>query len=193
LPFLTYGTEADAITSARRLMQEGQVHAVKLEGGEGVVPIIRRLCDCGVPVMGHLGFTPQAQHQIGLWVQGKDIASARRLLKDALAVEAAGAFALVLELVPAPLAEAISRRLRIPTIGIGAGPGCDGEVQVWHDVLGFFEGKPLRHTKRYAEIGTLMTEAVRAYASEVRSGVFPSRAQSSDMDPDILAEAMAGL
>ena len=193
LPFLSYGTEADAITAARRLMQEGQVHAVKLEGGQPMNAIIARLTACGVPVMGHLGFTPQAQHQIDLRVQGKDLVSARRLVQDALTVEAAGAFAVVLELVPAPLAAAISRRLRIPTIGIGAGPGCDGEVQVWHDVLGLFDGRALRHTTRYAEIGAEMTKAIRAYAEDVRTGTFPAQTHSSDMDAEILAEALRDL
>lgn len=190
LPFLAYGTEADAIVTARRLMQEGQVQAVKLEGGRPMTAVVARLSACGVPVMGHLGFTPQAQHQIGVRIQGKDVAGARGLLQDALALEDAGAFAVVLELVAAPLAAAISGRLRIPTIGIGAGPGCDGEVQVWHDVLGLFEGKSLRHTKRYAEIGAAMTEAIRAYAEDVRTRTFPTRAQSADMDADILAEAL---
>jgi 3-methyl-2-oxobutanoate hydroxymethyltransferase len=193
LPFLTYGTEAEAIAAGRRLMQEGQIQAVKLEGGQAMTAIIARLCTCGVPVMGHLGFTPQAQHQIGLRVQGRDVVGARRLLQDALAVEAAGAFAVVLELVPAPLAEAISRRLRIPTIGIGAGPGCDGEVQVWHDVLGLFDGKSPRHAKRYAEIGVAMTVAIQAYAQDVRARTFPTRAQSADIDADILAEALKDL
>jgi 3-methyl-2-oxobutanoate hydroxymethyltransferase len=190
LPFLTYGTVADAIAAARRLMQEGQVQAVKLEGGQAMVAIVARLCTCGVPVMGHLGFMPQAQHQMGLRVQGKDVAGARRLLRDALALEAAGAFAVVLELVPGPLAAAISHRLRIPAIGIGAGPGCDGEVQVWHDVLGLCDGKSPRHAKRYAEIGAAMTEAIRAYAEDVRARTFPTRTHSSDMDADILAEAL---
>ena len=193
LPFLSYGTEADAIAAGRRLMQEGQVHAVKLEGGQAMTAIIARLSACGVPVMAHLGFTPQAQHRIGLRVQGEDVVGARRLVQDALAVETAGAFAVVLELVPAPLAAAISHRLRIPTIGIGAGPGCDGEVQVWHDVLGLFDGKSLRHTKRYAEIGAEMTKAIRAYAEDVRTGAFPGQTHSSDMDVQILTEALRDL
>ncbi len=191
LPFLTYATEADAIASARRLMQEAQVHAVKLEGGRSIAPTIRRLTELGVPVMGHLGFTPQSQHQIGVRVQAKDVEGARRLMEDALAIEAAGAFSMVLELVPAPLARAVSRRLRVPTIGIGAGPGCDGEVQVWHDLLGLGDGKPPRHAKRFAEIGDAMAEAIQSYAADVRAGLFPTHAQSASMDEDVLARALA--
>ncbi len=190
LPFLTYASEADAVASARRLMQEAGVGAVKLEGGAPVVPAVRRLTDLGVPVMGHLGLTPQAQHQLGLRVQAKGAADARQLLDDALALEAAGAFAVVLELVPAPLADAVSRRLRIPTIGIGAGAGCDGQVQVWHDVLGLFPAKSPRHARRFAEIGTAIEDALRRYVAEVRDGSFPTSAQSSGMDEAELAEAL---
>lgn len=190
LPFLTYATKDEAIAAARRLMQEGGVQAVKLEGGAHVAPIIEHLVQWGVPVMAHLGFTPQSQHTLGVRVQAKEAACAKRLLDDALALEAAGAFALVLELVPAPLAEAVSQRLRIPTIGIGAGAGCDGQVQVWHDLLGLFETSP-RHAKRYAEIGAAMEAAVRAYASDVEDGQFPTGAQSARMDADELARALA--
>jgi 3-methyl-2-oxobutanoate hydroxymethyltransferase len=189
LPFLTYTTQNDAVAAARRLMQEGGVQAVKLEGGLHVAPIVQHLVQFGVPVMAHLGFTPQSQHQLGVRVQAKDAACAKRLLEDALALEAAGAFALVLELVPAPLAEAVSKRLRIPTIGIGAGAGCDGQVQVWHDLLGLFETSP-RHAKRYAEIGAAIETAVRAYASDVEAGLFPTDAQSARMDADELARAL---
>ncbi len=190
LPFLTYASEADAVASARRLMQESGVGAVKLEGGAPVVPTVRLLTGLGVPVMGHLGLTPQAQHQLGLRVQAKGAAEARQLLDDALALEAAGAFAVVLELVPAPLAEAVSRRLRIPTIGIGAGAGCDGQVQVWHDVLGLFPGKSPRHARRFAEIGAAVEDALRQYVAEVRDGRFPTPAQSSGMDEAELAAAL---
>ena len=190
LPFLTYASEADAVASARRLMQEAGVHAVKLEGGAAVIPIVRRLVELGVPVMGHLGFTPQAQHQLGLRVQGKDAAGARRLIEDALALEAAGAFAVVLELVPGPLAKAVTERLSIPTIGIGAGPDCDGQVQVWHDVLGLFDGKPPRHAKRFAEIGDAIGKALADYAAEVRDGRFPTAANGSTMPEADLAEAL---
>ena len=190
LPFLTYADKASAIAAARRLMQEGGVQAVKLEGGRHIVPIVEHLTQFGVPVMGHLGFTPQSQHTLGVRVQAKEASCAKRLLEDALALEAAGAFAVVLELVPAPLAEAISQRLRIPTIGIGAGAGCDGQVQVWHDILGLFESSP-RHAKRYAEIGAAMEAAIRAYAADVEGELFPTDAQSSKMDADELARALA--
>lgn len=190
LPFLTYATEADAIASARRVMQEAGVQALKLEGGVSIAPTVRRLTELGVPVMGHLGLTPQAQHTLGLRVQARQAEAARRLVEDALALQDAGAFALVLELVPAPLAEAVTRRLRIPVIGIGAGAGCDGQVQVWHDLLGLLPGKSPRHAKRYADIGAAIEEAVRAYVGDVQSGAFPTAAQSSSMDPDELARAL---
>ncbi len=193
LPFLTYATEADAIASARRLMGEAGAGAVKLEGGAALVPTVARLTALGVPVMGHIGFTPQAQHQIGLRVQGRDAAAARRLLEDALALERAGAFAIVLELVPAPLAAAVSSRLRVPTIGIGAGAGCDGQVQVWHDLLGLGDGRVPRHAKPYADLGPAIEAALRAYVADVGSGAFPTAAQSSAMDEAELAQALEGI
>ncbi|MBB2196053.1 3-methyl-2-oxobutanoate hydroxymethyltransferase [Gluconacetobacter sp. 1c LMG 22058] len=192
LPFLTYATEADAIASARRVMQEAGVQALKLEGGVSIAPTVRRLTELGVPVMGHLGLTPQAQHTLGLRVQARQAEAARRLVEDALALQDAGAFALVLELVPAPLAEAVTQRLRIPVIGIGAGAGCDGQVQVWHDLLGLLPGKSPRHAKRYADIGAAIEDAVRAYVDDVQSGAFPTAAQSSSMDPDELSRALEG-
>jgi len=190
LPFLTYANEADAVASARRLLQEAGAHAVKLEGGRPVASIVKRLTDLGVPVMGHLGFTPQAQLQIGLKVQAKTAAAARRLMDDAKLLEDSGAFALVLELVPAPLAEAVSRRLRIPVIGIGAGAGCDGQVQVWHDLLGLGDGKPPRHARPYADLGAAIGVALSAYIEDVRTGAFPTSAQSSPMDAGELAKAL---
>lgn len=191
LPFLTYANPDQAAETARRVLQEAKVQAVKLEGGAHMIGVVKHLTDLGVPVMGHLGFTPQSQHQIGLQVQAKDAVAARRLLADALALEAAGAFAIVLELTPAPLAEAVTKRLKIPIIGIGAGAGCDGQVQVWHDILGIDDGKSPRHAKRYAEIGAAMEAAVRAYVTEVQSGAFPTSANSAGMDPDALAQALA--
>lgn len=189
LPFLTYADTASAVAAARRLMQEAQVQAVKLEGGH-VAETVRTLVQNGVPVMAHLGFTPQSQHTLGLRIQAKEAACARRLIEDALALEAAGAFALVLELVPQELAAEVTKRLRIPTIGIGAGAGCDGQVQVWHDLLGLFETSP-RHAKRYAEIGAAMEAAIRQYAADVGDGLFPTGAQSAKMDAEELAKALA--
>jgi len=193
LPFLTYGDEVSAVAAARRLMQEAGVQVVKLEGGEAVLPVVRRLTGLGVPVMGHLGLTPQAQYQLGLRVQARQAAEARRLILDALALEAAGACAVVLELVPAPLAEAVSRRLQIPTIGIGAGAGCDGQVQVWHDLLGLSGDKSPRHAKRYAELAPLIEAAIAAYVADVSSGAFPTGAQSATMDEAELARALDGV
>jgi 3-methyl-2-oxobutanoate hydroxymethyltransferase len=192
LPFLSYATVDQGVQAARRLVQEGGVQAVKLEGGRGIIPVVRRLVELGVPVMGHLGYTPQSTHKIGLRVQAKDIAGGRTLLEDAIALEAAGAFAVVLELVPAPLAKAVTERLSIPTIGIGAGAGCDGQVQVWHDLLGLFEGKTFRHAKRYGEVGEMIVTALRSYVREVETGAFPTEAHSSTIPNDVLDAIMSG-
>lgn len=193
LPFLTYADEAQAVASAGRLMREAGVQAVKLEGGAPVAGAVRRLTELGVPVMGHLGFTPQSQHQLGLRVQAKAAVEARRLIEDALLLEASGAFAVVLELVPAPLAAEVTRRLRVPTIGIGAGAGCDGQVQVWHDLLGLGGDKPPRHAKRYADVGAEIVRALMAYREEVEAGAFPTDAQSAGMDAGELSRALEGL
>ncbi len=193
LPFLTYANDADAVSATRQMMQGAGVQAVKLEGGRAIVPTVHRLTELGVPVMGHLGLTPQSQHQLGLRVQAKHAHEARVLLEDALALEAAGAFGIVLELVPAPLAEEVSKRLAIPTIGIGAGAGCDGQVQVWHDILGLFDGKAPRHAKRYAEIGTAIEAAIAQYVHEVQSQAFPGAQHSAPMDPEELAKALAAV
>lgn len=193
LPFLTYADEAQATASAGRLMREAGVGAVKLEGGAAVAGTVRRLVEFGVPVMGHLGFTPQSQHTLGLKVQAKAAAEARRLVEDARLLEAAGAFAIVLELVPAPLAAEVTKRLEIPTIGIGAGAGCDGQVQVWHDVLGLGGGRAPRHAKRFADIGGEIVRALTTYREEVEAGSFPTAAQSASMPDDELARALDGL
>lgn len=191
LPFLTYSTEEKAVENAGRFLQEGRVQAVKLEGGEAVASIVARLVAHGVPVMGHLGLTPQSVNQLsGMRVQGRQAAAARRLIDDALALEEAGAFAMVLELVPTELAAEISQRLRIPTIGIGAGAGCDGQVQVWHDLLGMYTDFVPRHTRRYASVADTVAEALTRYASDVRTGVFPTAEQSSSMKPEELQDAL---
>jgi len=175
LPFLTYASEADAVRAAGRMMQEAGVQAVKLEGGAAMAPVVKKLVELGVPVMGHLGYTPQSTLQIGIRVQAKDDAGAETLIADALGLQAAGAFAIVLELIPHALAAEVSRRLTIPTIGIGAGPDCDGQVQVWHDILGLYGDRPPKHAKVFGEIGKAVEAAVTAYVDEVGAGRFPPR------------------
>jgi 3-methyl-2-oxobutanoate hydroxymethyltransferase len=188
LPFLSYQVSPEeAIRNAGRLLQEGGAQAVKLEGGGPVAPTVRRLVESGIPVMGHLGLTPQSVHQLGGHkVQGRSVEAAARLLADAAALEAAGAFAVVLEGVPAPLAARITRRLRIPTIGIGAGPDCDGQVQVLHDLLGLFTDFVPRHARRYAELGDLVKDAAGRYAADVAAGAFPTARESFTMDEQVL-------
>jgi 3-methyl-2-oxobutanoate hydroxymethyltransferase len=192
MPFMSYQTgPQDALRNAARFLKEAGAHAIKLEGGVVVAETVRTLVDAGIPVMGHIGLTPQAVHQFGGWkVQGKTPQSAIRLMNDALALERAGACAVVLELVPAALAALITKRLRVPTIGIGAGAGCDGQVQVFHDLLGLFEEFTPKHTRRYAEAGELMRKALAAYASDVREGRFPTDEQSFSMDERALAELL---
>jgi len=175
MPFLSYQVNADeAVRNAGRLLQEGGAEAVKLEGGVSIAPTIKRLVDAGVPVMGHIGFTPQSVHQIGLRVQGKDEDSAQRLRDGALAVQQAGAFAVVLELIPGEIAAQITQELAIATIGIGAGPGCDGQVLVTSDLLGLRPDRPqLKHVRQYAQIGEEIAHALRAYRDDVENGKFP--------------------
>lgn len=194
LPFLSYATEDDAVRNAGRLMQEGSVQAVKLEGGRHMAPTVHRLVDLGIPVMAHIGLTPQSVNQLGgMRVQGKHADDARRLIEDALALEEAGAFALVLELVPAELSREISGRLRIPTIGIGAGPWCDGQVQVWHDLLGLYSDFVPRHTRQYAHLGDIIASALQQYRADVEHGEFPTQEHGSSMKQDELQEALRQL
>lgn len=183
MPFMTYQiTVEEALRNAGRLMTEGRVGAVKIEGGSAVAPTIERLVRAGIPVCGHLGFTPQSTHAMGgPRIQGRDPANAASLVADAKAVEAAGAFAIVLELVPASVSQEISRRLTIPTIGIGAGPHCDGEIQVFHDVFGLYTDFQPRHTRRYLNAAKDITAAARQYARDVSEGVFPGAEQTSDL------------
>ncbi|HHJ98659.1 MAG TPA: 3-methyl-2-oxobutanoate hydroxymethyltransferase [Actinobacteria bacterium] len=189
LPFLSYQVSIDeAVRNAGRLLVEGSAQAVKLEGGVEVADLVNVLVDTGIPVMGHVGLTPQSVNVFGGYkTQGKDTESAVDLVEDCLTLEAAGAFAVVLELVPVELARLISEELTIPTIGIGAGVACDGQVQVFHDVLGIGDFTP-RHARRYAEIGEAITAALAAYASDVRSGSFPAEEQSTHLDPEVAAE-----
>ncbi|MBI2829856.1 MAG: 3-methyl-2-oxobutanoate hydroxymethyltransferase [Chloroflexi bacterium] len=188
MPFMTYHVSTeDALRNAARFIQEGGCQTVKLEGGVTVADKVKRIVQCGIPVMGHIGLTPQSVNQLGGWrVQGKTPETASQLLKDALALEDAGAFAVVLEQVPTPLATLISKKLSIPTIGIGAGDGCDGQVLVIHDVFGLSDRVP-KLAKRYANIGNIMRQAVTQYFSEVKEGKFPTAEQSFTMDESILA------
>jgi 3-methyl-2-oxobutanoate hydroxymethyltransferase len=191
MPFMSYQTSPeDALRNAGRLLKEGGAQSVKLEGGVRVADTVRFIVDAGIPVMGHIGLTPQSINQLGGYkVQGKTPAAAVRLVNDALALEQAGAYAVVLECVPAPLAQTISERLTVPTIGIGAGPHCDGQVQVFHDLLGLFDDFVPKHAKRYADLGSRITEAVRAYAGEVRAGHFPTEKESFGVDKAVFSEA----
>lgn len=193
LPFMSYqASTEDAMRNAGRLMSEGGAGAVKLEGGTEVADTVRRLVAAGIPVMGHVGLTPQSVHQLGGYsVQAKDAPAAERLLDDCHALQDAGAFAIVLECIPVELASLVSSELSIPTIGIGAGAGCDGEVQVFHDLLGLGGAFTPRHAKRYAELGEAVRDAVSAYAADVRSGAFPGEQQSTHMDAAALAEVRA--
>jgi len=175
LPFLSYQVSPqDAIRNAGRVMQETGCHAVKLEGGQPMAATVRALVDVGIPVMGHLGLTPQSVHALGGYrVQGRDDTTAERIKGDAKALEDAGAFSIVLELIPAPLASQITKSLTIPTIGIGAGPACDGQVLVLHDMLGLNERFAAKFVKRYAALAADVREAVQLYAAEVREGRYP--------------------
>ncbi|MDZ7781013.1 MAG: 3-methyl-2-oxobutanoate hydroxymethyltransferase [Gemmatimonadota bacterium] len=183
MPFMSYQASlSDALRNAGRLLKEGGAQAVKLEGGASMVETVRALVGSGVAVMAHLGLTPQSVHQLGGYgVQARTAAAARTLLDDARALEEAGAFALVLELVPAELAAEVTEELSIPTIGIGAGEACDGQVQVWHDLLGLSVDFTPRHAKRYAEVGTVVREALERWAEDVRERRFPTDQQTSHL------------
>ena len=175
LPFLSYQVSiADAIRNAGKVLQASGAQGVKLEGGRPMAPTVEALVERGIPVMGHLGLTPQSVHALGGYrIQGREPEAAERMLDDARALEAAGACAIVLELVPMALARRVSEALTIPTIGIGAGPGCDGQVLVLHDMLGLNEGFSPKFLKRYAELAGVVRDAARTYAAEVRAGTYP--------------------
>ncbi|MCC6446510.1 MAG: 3-methyl-2-oxobutanoate hydroxymethyltransferase [Armatimonadetes bacterium] len=187
MPFLSYQVSIEeAVRNAGRFLQEAGAKAVKLEGGQAIASTVRRLTELGIPVMGHLGFTPQSVHRIGGHrVQGRSEEAARRMIEDARALEAAGAFAIVLELVPKELSALITESVSVPTIGIGAGPACDGQVLVIYDILGLFE-RPLKHSKTYAPVGAMIREAARAFREEIASGAFPSDENSFSMEEETL-------
>jgi 3-methyl-2-oxobutanoate hydroxymethyltransferase len=190
MPFLSYNTPDEAVHNGGRFLREGGAQAVKVEGGVRSARIIEALVKAGIPVMGHIGLTPQAINTIGkVRVQGKSKEQARSLLADALAVQEAGAFAIVLELVPGQLAEAITQRLKIPTIGIGAGAGCSGQIQVITDTLGWGDWVP-KHARKYADLHGTVLEAVKSYRADVEQGTFPGEAETVLMDPEVLDEVL---
>ena len=188
MPFMSYQTSVyDAVVNAGRLMKEGRAGAVKLEGGKEVCPQIQAIVGAGIPVCAHLGLTPQSINAFGGFkVQGKTEKAAKKLIADALAVEEAGAFAVVLEGIPSKLANLVTEKLDIPTIGIGAGNGCDGQVLVYQDMLGMFSDFTPKFVKRYANIGEVMKEAFQKYMEEIQSGAFPAEEHSYKIDDEVI-------
>lgn len=194
MPFMTYhASKEETVRNARALMQKGGCHALKLEGAKDVVPMIRALTDAGVPVVGHLGLTPQSALVLGGYkVQGREAEAAAQLVEEAKAVEAAGAFMLVLECVPKQLAELISERLTIPVIGIGAGNKTDGQVLVYHDLLGYGFHHIPKFAKKYASVGVQMTSAIESYCKEVKAGQFPADEHSFTMKQEEIEAVYGG-
>lgn len=188
MPFMSYQVSVEeAVYNAGRLMKEGRCQAVKLEGGASVCPQIRAITNASIPVMAHLGLTPQSINAFGGFkVQGKSEEAAKKLLEDAKAVEEAGAFAVVLECVPAKLAELISKSISIPTIGIGAGAGCDGQILVYQDMLGLFSDFTPKFVKKYANVGEMMTQAFRDYIADVQEGSFPAPEHTFAISEDVI-------
>lgn len=188
MPFMSYQTSVyDAVMNAGRLMKEGMAHAVKLEGGIEVCDKVKAITQAGIPVMGHLGLTPQSIHAFGGHkVQGKDEIAARKLIENAKALQEAGAFSVVLECVPAKLAEIVTQTVDIPTIGIGAGKGCNGQVLVYADAIGMFNDFKPKFVKQFGQIGAAMTDAFRKYDEEVKGGVFPADEHTYSISDDVL-------
>ncbi len=180
MPFLSYQTDArEAIRNAGRFLKEGGADSVKLEGGAAMAPIVKAIIEAGIAVMGHIGLTPQSVSKLGGYrIQGKTAGAAQQLLEDALALQEAGAYAIVLETTPDRVSEFVSKQLAIPTIGIGAGVGCDGQVLVFHDLLGYFDRFSPKHNKRYANIRPIIVEAVKQYVDETRTRAFPTGANA---------------
>ena len=184
MPFMSYQVSTtDALRNVGRIIKEGGAHAVKLEGGEEFAPLIEQIVQLGVPVMGHIGLTPQSIRAMGGFkVQGRSSESAEAIFSSARALEAAGAYAIVLECIPSELASRITKAISIPTIGIGSGPGCDGQVLVIHDILGMDEGFKPKFVKRYANLSSVIRNSVETYCQEVRAGVFPDEQHSFQQD-----------
>lgn len=187
MPFLSYQVDRrEAVRNAGRFLKEGGMDVVKLEGGQEMADTVKAIVDAGIPVMGHIGLTPQSISKLGGFrVQGKSVEAAKKLLADAVALEEAGAFAMILEAVPDRLAKLITERVTIPTIGIGAGPDCDGQVLVIHDLIGLFDRFTPKFVKRYANIFPILTEALEQYRQEVLSGTFPGREHSFSMSDEV--------
>ena len=188
MPFMSYQVSVEeAVRNAGRLMKEGRCHAVKLEGGAAVCPQIKAITQASIPVMAHIGLTPQSVNAFGGFkVQGKSEGAARKLIEEAKAVEEAGAFSIVLECVPEKLAELISKSVNIPTIGIGAGAGCDGQILVYQDMLGMFSDFTPKFVKKYAEIGEVMKEAFEKYIEETKNGSFPAEEHTFKISEDVI-------
>ncbi|GAV26047.1 3-methyl-2-oxobutanoate hydroxymethyltransferase [Carboxydothermus islandicus] len=188
MPFMSYQVNyTDALYNAGRFLKEGGAQAVKLEGGSEIAELVAKLVTAGIPVMGHIGLTPQSVNALGGYkVQGKDLKTAQKLLDDAKALADAGAFAIVLECVPAALAAKITESIPIPTIGIGSGVNCDGQVLVYHDILGMYPRMLPKFVKRYADLSSLIKEAIRQYVQEVKEQQFPEEKHSFTMAPEIL-------
>ncbi|ODA40568.1 3-methyl-2-oxobutanoate hydroxymethyltransferase [Desulfosporosinus sp. BG] len=187
MPFMSYATLDLAIQNAGRLIKEGGADAVKLEGGYHLVPIVQALTRAGIPVVGHIGLTPQTASQLGGFkVQGRDLDSAKQLVEDGQAIEQAGAFLLVLEAIPRQVAKQISLELKIPTIGIGAGPDCDGQVLVFHDLLGLFERFKPKFVKQYAQLGHDAVQAIQGFHEEVKSSIFPAEEHTFGLSNEVI-------
>ena len=188
MPFMSYHlSTAQAVENAGRFLKEGYMDVVKLEGGQERAQVVRAIVDAGIPVMGHIGLTPQTISKLGGYrVQGKDVATAKALIDDALALEGAGAFSLILEAIPSPVAKLITERVRIPTIGIGAGPDCDGQVLVIHDLIGLFDRFVPKFVKQYADIFPAIVEALESYRDEVIAGTFPGPEHGYSMSDEAL-------
>ena len=188
MPFMSYQADtAEALRNAARFLKEAGAQSVKLEGGRRVAETVRLMVESGIPVMGHIGLTPQSVNQLGGYkVQGKTAEAAADLVEDALALEQAGVYAIVLELVPAPVAGLITQRLSVPTIGIGSGADCDGQVQVFHDLLGLLTGFEPKHARRYADLDKAIGAAVGAYVRDVQSRSFPTAEESFALDESVL-------
>ena len=193
MPFMSYQASVyDAVINAGRLMKEGRAGAVKLEGGEEIIPQVEAIVKASIPVMGHIGLTPQSINAFGGYkAQGRDIASAKKLIKDAKLLEEAGAFAIVLECVPAELATYVTEHISIPTIGIGGGAGTDGQILVYADMLAMFSDYKPKFVKHFANVGEVMMQGFKDYDAEVKAGTYPAEEHNYAIDPEVLKAAIA--